>query len=199
MLNARQQRATNALRTLLEELGLKQREVAQRIGTGASYVSHIKRLDIHPEFYVSESRASALERAIDSVKRERALALLNPLPIAVSETANDTHVAINQEIRDQAADAVRSGLAAALANGTTPSFSLPSGVGAVMADMGPNLSIFAVSDRPSASSGGKQGKKIRALKDQINRYRLLIHELQHKVDELEEKHPRKIAKLRADY
>jgi hypothetical protein len=193
-MNARQRRAKTAIDEL-SLLGLSQREIAQRLNFDPTYVAHINGIAVHPEYHVSEERAKALESLVLGVRHEKAMEVIQKLPIAVRETANNEGTPVDQSVRDRVCEAIRLGLTHLATDGTSAAVELPLGVHGAFAEIGPNVRLFINTDGAVRVEEGNARREeqvaaqIKMLQGAIERCRLQIHEIQHQIDELRRELP----------
>ncbi len=192
-MNAKQRRAKAALDEL-SHLRLSQREIAQRLNFNPTYIAHINGIGVHPEYHVSEDRAKALENLVLAVEHERALEVIQRLPIVVLETANNEGTQVDQSVRDQVVQAIRAGLTCLATRKADQVIELPSGIHGAFAEIGP-IRIFVDSNpvprakQENASNMEHVEYQIKMLQSVIEKYRLQIHEIQHQIDELRRQLP----------
>lgn len=193
-MNPKQKRAKAALDEL-SLLRLNQREIAQRLQFDPTYVAHINGIGVHPEYHVSEERARALENLVLEVRHENALTVIESLPIAVRETANNEGAVIDQSVRDRVRQAIQLGLTNLVIDRENSNIDLPADVHGAFADIGPCVRIFvsngctANTEHGNLTDEDRIESQIKMLQGVIQGYRLQIHEIQHQIDELRSKLP----------
>jgi hypothetical protein len=175
-MNEKQRRAKLALDEL-SKLGFSQNTIALRLGVDPTTICHINALrpESISEFYVSERLAGNLEQLLLDCCRERCDSVLPKLPIQVIETCHHAGVMVTEEVRAQ----IRLSMEITLSSKfdlKSPPVSLPDGIAAAIAYLGDDLVLIKMQPHDS----GDQAK------NEANRKRLLIHELEHLIQRIRE-------------
>lgn len=173
-MNEKQQRAKLALDEL-SKLGFSQNTIALRVRVDPTTICHINALrpDSTSEFYVSEKLAGNLEQLLLDCCRERCDSVLPKLLIRGIETCNHVGVMVTEEVRAQIRHSMEMSLSSKF-DPQSPPVPLPDGIGAAIAYLGDDLVLIKMQPHDSDDQA----------KDEANRKRLFIHELEHLIQKI---------------
>lgn len=162
------QRKSAAIIEFLQELGVSIKEIAAKLNVSPSMISRIRNTAIHGLHPRSEGLTGKLQSLVEETLQRRLAPILQRLPILVLDTCSS--VPVDEDLRAEIREAILTSLARALASSPVANefeskplnVCLPDGVQGAIGSLGSSLYVVMI-----------EGK------DDADRMRLLMHELQH--------------------
>ena len=159
------------------KLGYNQSDIAILADISETTVSKILNQREHPEFSVSRALVSKLENAIAKACKKRVTALLPYLSIHILDHC--ASVPVTEELQSEIRQMVAHSLSNSFSSEKSASH-LPKGVEGVVAYLGDDLYLVKLSLQPDDNGG-----------DEADGLRLLIHELEHIIQRLRQRLPKR--------